>query len=112
MILGEGSVLLWHENGWACSKEAVFDVEFDIMPDKSAKRTSIIGCKGLFNVVGEIEKGTLINGVFKYDETNAKIAFNARVEGSGRLVLIGETNNDFETILNKISQWQEQFKAN
>lgn len=112
MILGEGSVVLCHEGGWACSKEAIFDVEFDIMPDKSAKRTSIVGCKGLFNAVGEVSKGALIEGVFKYDQTNAKIAFTARLEGSGRLVLIGETNNDFETILNKISQWQEQFKAN
>ena len=99
MNLGEGSVVIYHPNGWACSREAELDVEFDMMPDKSAKRTTVITCKGLFNIGGDFNNG-YIEGVFKYDN-GIKIAFKASVQGKGRLILIGETNNDFETILNK-----------
>lgn len=112
MNLGEGELLISHNNGWACSREALFDVEYDMQPDNtSAKRTSIITCKGLFSLGEEIKNGEMVTGVFKY-ENGAKIAFTANVQGKARFVLIGPINNDFETILNKISQWQEYFKEN
>lgn len=110
MNLGLGAVIISYPNGWGCSKEAEFDMEFDVMPDKSAKRTTIITCKGLFNIGQETTSG-LVDGVFKYD-SGQKVAFKAMIQGKGRLVLQGETTNDFETILNKISQWQEYFKEN
>ena len=110
MNLGEGSLILSYPNGWGCSKEAEFDVEFDILPDSTAKRTTIVTCKSLFNIGEEITSG-LVDGVFKYD-SGLKVAFKAIIQGKGRFVLQGGTTNDFETILNKISQWQVQFKEN
>lgn len=110
MNLGEGSVVFLHESGWSCAKESQFDIEFDIKPDKTAKKTAIIALKGLFNVIGEPKHNDIVEGVFMYD-SGSKIGFKANILGTGKLIVIGNTHNDFETILNKISQWQEHFKA-
>lgn len=109
MTLGSGDVILLHQNGWSCSKEAMMDLEFDIRPDKTARKTVIVGVKNLFNVSGELIPKEQVNGVFRYENGN-KVAFSAIAIGSSRFEVTGELNNDFETILNKISQWQEQFK--
>lgn len=111
MILGVGELLFIHKNGWSCTKEAALVLEFDVRPDKTARKTMVVEFKNLYNVDGEIIPKELTQGIFKY-ENGKKVAFNAVIAGNGRLEVEGETNNDFETILNKISQWQEQFKVN
>lgn len=111
MTLGSGEVLLLHQNGWSCSKEALLDMEFDIRPDKTARKMVVVGTKNIFNVGGEIIPNEILSGVFRYDNGN-KVAFSAKVAGKSRLEITGDLSNDFETILNKISQWQEQFKEN
>lgn len=109
MNFGEGAVIISYPDGWGCASEASFEAEYDI-DNGAAKRTSVITCKKLFNIGEAIAQGN-VKGVFKY-ESGIRIAFDAMIQGKGRLVIIGEVNNDFETILNKISQWQEQFKEN
>ncbi len=108
---GHGKIVVAHSDGWACSKEAEIDFEVDIMPGGVAKKSIAITIKGLFAVVGEVIKGDAVYGIFKY-ENGTKIAFEGKFESRQRIKVIGHTNNDFETTLKKISQWQEQFKEN
>lgn len=104
MNVGTGSIVILHDKGWSCTNEAIFDVDIEIMPDKSAKRKGVISLKKLFDVNGKLENNTPVEAVFKYD-TGAKVAFKATVQGTS-LQINGEINNNFETILTKISQWQ------
>lgn len=105
MILGSGEIILLHQNGWSCSKEAMLDLEFDIMPDRSAKKTVIASARSLYNTYGELIPREIVECVFRH-ENGVKVAFKAIAVKDIRLEVVGEINNDFETILNKISQWQ------
>jgi len=98
-MIGAGSLIICNQNGWSCAREAHMDMEFDVKPDKTAKRTMIVSIKGLYDVVGQC-KGS-VDGIFKGD-TGILVAFKAEMLGRVKLNIIGELNNDFETILNKI----------
>ncbi len=98
-MIGLGSIVIAHSNGWSCAKEAKMDAEFDMMPDKTAKRTMIVSIKGLFDVVGDC-KGN-VDAIFK-GETGILVAFKAQMIGKGKMNVTSELNNDFETILNRI----------
>lgn len=107
-MIGTGSIVISHSNGWSASKEAVMGMEFDIRPDKTAKRTLIASMTGLFDCYGKPEGQ--VKAIFKFDTGN-KVAFSATIHGRTRLEIIGETNNDFETIFKEIYKWQEYYKV-
>jgi hypothetical protein len=107
-MIGAGSLIISHSNGWSCAKEAVMDMEFDIKPDKTAKKTMVIAIKGLFDCVGKASGN--VKGIFKFDAGN-KVAFNAVMHGKVKLSITSELNNDFETILKEIKKWQEYYKV-
>lgn len=110
-MIGSGSLIIVHPKGWSCAREAEVDIEFDIRPDNTAKKTMIVNIKGLFDSFGEVTKGIDVKGIFKYD-TDMKICFNATLLTRAKLVINGELNNNFETIFKEIKSWQEYYKAN
>ncbi len=83
-------------------------MEFDIRPDKSAVKTLVIEIRGLFNCIGALS-GT-VSGIFKLDGGD-KVAFNGYMHGKHKVVLTGETNNDFQIILKSIEKWQEHYQV-
>lgn len=110
MNIGAGEIIVLHQKGWSCSREALLELEFDMVPG-GAKKTIVASVKSLYNASGELIPREIVECVFRYD-SGIKVAFKAVAIKDVRLEVIGEINNDFETILNKISQWQEQFKEN
>jgi len=107
-MIGTGSLLISHSQGWSACKEAVMGMEFDIRPDKTAKRTLIVSMKGLFDCVGKPEGEVM--GVFKLD-AGSKVAFTGKIQGRTRIEITGETSNDFETIIKEIEKWQEYYQG-
>lgn len=110
-MLGTGSIIITHSTGWACSNEAIMGIEADIRPDKTAKKTLVIEIRGLFNAIGTLS-GT-VSGIFKLDTSDkpVKVAFNGYMHGKNKVVLTGETNNDFQIILKSIEKWQEHYQV-
>lgn len=107
-MVGSGSVILWHGNGWSCANEANFDFDVEITPDKQAKRTAVInGINQLF-VNGEYTEN--VEGIFKSD-SGILISFKGKLLKQKKVIIDGATGKDFETILNKIKTWQEYYKA-
>lgn len=100
---GAGSVIITHQSGWACSKEAYVDMEFDIKPDKTAKRTLVVHIKGLFNAVGKASG--VVKAIFRYDD-GKRVSFDAVLYGESRMTVTGDIKSDFETIFKEINKWQ------
>jgi len=107
-MIGTGSVILTHQTGWSACKEAVIGMEFDIRPDKTAKRTLVIQMTGLYDCVGTASGE--VKGMIKLDAGN-KVAFIGHIKGRTRIEIQGETNNDFQTITKEIEKWQEHYKV-
>jgi len=107
-MIGEGSLIITHGTGWSCTKNARSGFEYDIRPDKTAKQTLVIQMTGLFDCVGKAAGE--VNGIFKFDH-GAKIAFSGIIGGRSKIVINGETHNDFETILKSIKKWQEYYQV-
>lgn len=105
-MIGSGSIVLTHSNGWACAKEATMGVEFDIKPDKTAKRTMVVSIKGLFDVVGNAND--VVNGIFKGD-TGIFVSFEGQLLGKSKINITSELGNNFETILKDIKTWQSKY---
>lgn len=83
-------------------------MEFDVRPDKTAKKTLVIDIKGLFNAAGELAGE--VKGIFKLDGGD-KVAFNGIMHGKTKVIIQGETNNDFQIILKSIEKWQEHYQV-
>jgi len=98
-MIGTGSVVLSHIDGWSACREAVMDMEFFMNPDKTAKRTLVVTLTKPFTCVGEL-KGN-VKGMFSYDAGN-KTAFSGFMIGKSKVQITGELNNDFETIIKEI----------
>lgn len=107
-MIGTGSLVLTHQSGWSACREAVMGMEFDVRPDKTAKRTLVVSMTGLYDCVGDA-KGE-VKGMIKLDEGN-KVAFIGQLQGRSRIEIHGETNNDFETIIKEIEKWQEHYRV-
>lgn len=107
-MIATGSIILTHSNGWACAKECTYGLEFDPMPDKTVKATTVFNIKGLFNCVGDA-KGT-VSGAFKGDDGSA-FAFDGEMQGKTRLIVKGATHNNIQSIIKKIKLWQENYKV-
>lgn len=107
-MIGTGSVVIAHSNGWSACKDAVMGIEFDVRPDKTAKRTLVLSMTGLFDCSGN-PKGE-VRGLMKLD-SGSKFTFSGNIIGRTRIELTGETDNDFETIFKEIKKWQEYYKG-
>lgn len=107
-MLGTGSIILTHDTGWSCANEAIMGMEFDMRPDKTAKKTLVIEIRGLFNCIGTPTQD--VKGIFKLDGGN-KVAFNGTMRGKSTIQIQGETNNDFQIILKSIEKWQEHYQV-
>lgn len=105
-MIGAGNLIICHSTGWSCSRESVVDMEFDVMPDKTARKTMVIHVKGLFDCVGKAEG--MISGAFLFDEGN-KVAFQGILKSRTRIEIQGQLNNNIETILKEIKKWQEYY---
>lgn len=107
-MIGEGSLIITHGTGWACTKHARSGFEYEVRPDKTAKQRLVFQMTGLFDCVGK--SSGEVQGIFKFDH-GAKIAFKGMIGGRTRIDVIGETHNDFETILKSIKKWQEYYQV-
>ena len=107
-MIGTGSVIITHTEGWSACREAILGMEHDIRPDKTAKRTLVVSMTGLFDCVGK--PTDMVHGLFKLDNGD-KVVFTGNIKGKTRIEISGETNKDFETIFKNIEKWQEHYKG-
>lgn len=107
-MVGSGSIVLWHGNGWSCANEASFDFDYNLMPDRTMKRVAVINDINHLFTTGEYTED--VEGVFKGDN-GIMLTFKGNVLKNKKVIIDGATGNDFETILNKIKTWQEYYKA-
>lgn len=102
----EGSVIIDFGTGWACSNDVAFVVEKDLVTledgSKASKHTNTLRVMAYHNVVGQIKKGDALECVFKIDESGAKKAFTAEVNGMTPemmiLKILSTTDNQQEII--------------
>lgn len=107
-MISHGTIVIAHEGGWSCAKEATLTMEFDLRPDNTAKRTIVISVSGLFTVLGNPSDS--VTGIFKFED-GKKIGFSGILYKKSRIEVIGETHDNFETILKDIKKWQEYYKV-
>lgn len=100
-----GSLILTHNSGWACTNECTQSIEFDKLPDGRAIGTMVFHPKKIFECVGFLSQGLPVEGMFLGDD-GIKIAFNAKVESKNRIVVQGQVNNNFNTIIKSAKLWQ------
>jgi len=108
-MVGSGSIILAHANGWSCANEASLDFDVDILPNQTARRTAVInGINSLFTT-GEYSEQ--VSGIFKSDN-GTMVSFEGNILKGKKVIINGSLGNDFKTILNKIKTWQEYYRAN
>lgn len=101
-----GSVIMEFGRGWACSNEATYVIEKNLITledgSRVSKHTHTIRAMAYHNVISTVVKGDRADCVFKDDETGEKKSYNTEVSGITKemliLKIINYTDNQQEII--------------
>lgn len=101
-----GSVIMEFGRGWACSNEAAYVIEKELITkedgSRASKHTHTIRAMAYHSVVSEMVKGDKVDCVFKDEETDEKKSYRTEVNGITKemliLKIINHTDNQQEII--------------
>lgn len=105
----EGSIIIDFGTGWACSNDVTFIVEKDLVKKadgtQACKHTNTLRVMSYHNVIGGIKKNDKVECVFKIEESGAKKAYTAEVNGitpEMMILKILSTTDNQQEIIKKI----------